>query len=76
VTWSRTYHRFMAPQPNQRQGRIFLPRIRREAEEPLPRYPVDESGQEEAKRPRRLGGRKIGRAVGTVLEAILQVLPW
>ena len=73
MTWSRNYHRFMAPQPNQRQA---APQYQ-EAEQPPPEYPLDESGQEKAKRPRRFDRvRTVGEFAGHVVGAILDGLPF
>jgi hypothetical protein len=50
---------------------------RQEAEESPRAYPLNESGHEEAKRPRRRGGvRTIGKAAGVVVKVILEVLPF
>jgi hypothetical protein len=71
VTWSRNYHRFIAPQPNQWEALQD-----QEAEQPPREYPPDESGQEKAKRPRRLDGvRTVGEFAGRVMRAILDGLP-
>jgi hypothetical protein len=72
VTWSRNYHRFMAPQPNQRQA---APQDH-EAEQPPREYPPDETAQEKAKRPRRFDSvRTVGEFAGHVVRAILDGLP-
>jgi hypothetical protein len=63
----------MAPEPNQRQA---APQYQ-EAEQPPPEYPLDESGQQEAKPPRRRGVfRKVGKVAGGVLEAIVEAAPF
>jgi hypothetical protein len=61
----------MAPQPNQWEALQD-----QEAEQPPREYPPDESGQEKAKRPRRLDGvRTVGEFAGRVMRAILDGLP-
>ena len=71
MTWSRNYHRFMGPQPN--QWEVLQDQ---EAEQPPREYPPDESAQEKANRPRRFDGvRTVVEFAGHIARAILDGLP-
>ena len=73
MTWNHNYLRFMARYTGERRPA----HQRQEAEESPRAYPLDKSGQEEAKRPRRHRAvRKIGKVAGAVVEVILEVLPF
>jgi len=72
MPWSRTYYRLMTRKPNQRHAVPRDPEI----EQPAPENPLDENGQEKARRPRwRSVFHRLGRGAGAAADTIVETLP-